>query len=181
MIEITATHFRRTLTEEEKDAFAYEVALGYFEPEELRKIFKLLPEGFNQYMASDEMATRIALKKREIDESPNALRILARRAARKAVEANAKLVEDPDAPAKTRMEAGRQLREFAVVADRESLAKGDADEGAVIIRTNLDMGNAKGVYTITAAEIEEQEAENAELSKEAGAVLEDDFTELLGL
>lgn len=176
MIEITAEKFRKTLTDEEKDAFAYEMALGYFEPEQLRKVFKLLREGFDMYMASEAMQTAIAVKQRQIDESPNALRILARRAARKAVEANAKLVEDPDAPAKTRMEAGRQLREYAVVADKEAIAKGGDEDGAVIIRTNLDMGEAKGVYTISAAEVEEQEAEIAELEAESA-----DFSDLLGV
>lgn len=177
MIEIKATRFRKTLTDDEKDAFAYEMALGYFEPEELRKVFKLLPEGFKAYIESDEMQTRIAVKRREIDESPNALRILARRAARKAVEANAKLVEDPDAPARTRMEAGRQLREYAVVADKDALKKGSAaEEGPIIIRTNLDLASARGVYSVTAEEVEEQEAENRELEEEPA-----DFSDLLGM
>lgn len=169
------TKYRKSLSAEEKERFAYELALGYFEPEELRHQFKLLPEGFNQYMVSDEIKTLTAAKRREIDESDAALRIHARRAARIAIDELANLVKDKEAPAKTRMEAGRQLREYATVADKKVLDDPNAGEGAVIIKTNLDMKSARGVYTITSEEIQEQVAENLALATS------DDFGDLLGV
>lgn len=169
--------YRRTLTEAEKDKFAYELALGYYTTDELRHVFKLLTEGLKNYLESEEMKTRVMKHKRLIDESPDALRIHARRAARLAIDEYAKLVKDPDAPAKTRMEAGRQLREYAMVADREALEDPNAGT-AVIIRTNLDMASAKGVYTIRAEDIEAQEAENERLA--AATEKPDDFADLLG-
>lgn len=165
-------YFRKTLSEEEKERFAYELALGYYELEELRRVFKLLRENFNQYLESEDIKTRVMLHRRQIDESPDALRIHARRAARIAIEEYAKLVKDPDAPAKTRMEAGRQLREYAMIADKEAIEQGG--EGPIIIRTNLDM-DAKGVYQIKAEDIEQQVDEAKE---EAGEL--DDFSDLLG-
>jgi hypothetical protein len=168
--------YRRTISEEEKDKLAYELALGYYEHEELRRVIRILPEGWKALMESDNFRTRVTMKRREIDESPDALRIHARRAARVAIDEYAKLVKDPDAPAKTRMEAGRQLREYAMVADREALEDPNAGQ-AIIIRTNLDLQGAKGVYSITAADIEEQEAENAQLVRETHG---DDFADLLG-
>jgi cytochrome c1 len=174
-------HFRKVLSEDEKEKFTYELALGYYELEELRQVFKLLRENFNSYLASEDMKRRVAMKRRVIDESPDALRIHARRAARVAIDEYAKLVKDPDAPAKTRMEAGRQLREYAMVADKEALEDPNSG-GAVYIKTNLDMVNAKGVYKITAEEIDEQIAENERLAEESGAEQPevDDFADLLG-
>lgn len=143
---------RRKLTDDEKQIFASEIALGYFEPEELRKIFKLLPEGFNYLMAGVEMQNLISIKRREIDGSPDALRIHARRAARLAIDQLGKIVCDAEAPAKTRMAAGKELRDYAMVADKEALEGGSNE--AVIIKTNLDLKDARGVYQVTAAEID---------------------------
>lgn len=165
---------RPTLLEPEKERFAYELALGYYEPEELRQVFKLLKDNFKAYLESEDIKLRVMRHRRVIDESPDALRIHARRAARIAIEEYAKLVKDPDAPAKTRMEAGRQLREYAMVADKEAIEQGG--EGPTIIKTNLDLQGAKGVYQIKAEDIERQEAENAALAAEQG----EDFADLLG-
>lgn len=151
-------NYRKALTEDEKEMFAYELALGYYTPDELRHIFKIINENFNNYMASEDMRFRVLRKKREIDESPDALRIHARRAARVAIEELGKLVQDEEAPAKTRMEAGKQLREYAMIADKEALTDPDGG-GAVIIKTNLDLQTANGVYAISAQEVDEQEAE----------------------
>lgn len=152
---------RRKLTDDEKQVFAHEIALGYFEPEELRKIFKLLPEGFSYLMGSVEMQNLISVKRREIDGSPDALRIHARRAARLAIEQLGNIVKDAEAPAKTRMAAGKELRDYAMVADKEALESGSSE--AVIIKTNLDLKDARGVYAITAADIQEDDEDWSDL------------------
>lgn len=173
--------YRRTISEGEKERLAYELALGYYQHEELRHVMKILREGWDALMESDDFKTRVVKKRREIDESPDALRIHARRAARVAIDKLAELVSDEEAPAKTRMEAGRQLREYAMVADKEAIEDPNAG-GATIIRTNLDMKSARGVYAISAEDIEEQAederpAENAPPNSAEDA----DFSDLLGV
>lgn len=168
--------YRRTLTAEEKEKFAYEIALGYYTPDELRHAFKLLPQAFGLYIASDEIKQLVIVQRRAIDESDQAMRIHARKAARVAIEQNVKLVSDPDAPARTRMAASKELREFASVVDKAALATDG--EGPIIIRTNLDLKAARGVYTISREEVDAQVAENERAAAEAEVA--DDFADLLG-
>lgn len=169
----TAVTYRKTLSAEEKEKFAYEIALGYYSPDELRHAFELLPQGFNMYMDSDEIKRLVIVQKRLVDESDAAVRILARRAARKAIDENIKLVSDPDAPARTRMAASKELRDFAAGFDTKAPA--ETGDGPLIIKTNLDLVGAKGVYTIKREEIEEQLA-----AEEAGEV-HDDLDDLLSV
>lgn len=173
-------NYRRTLSEDEKDKFAYELALGYYEPEQLRHVFKLLPKPFEELCANESMQARVMAKQREIDESDNALRIHARKAARTAINNMSNLVKDEDAPAKTRMDAARQLREYAFAADKGALERpGDPEAGPTFIKTNLEMGaDARGTYQITARDIEEQEAESAAALREEHG---DDFADLIGV
>jgi len=149
--------YRSTLADEEKETLAHELALGYYTNDELRHVFKLHPSAMTLYLESEGFAARVAQAKRKIDESDQALRIHARKAARVAIDELAALVKDKDAPAKTRMEAGRQLREYAFGADRNVLPAAAAGEGAIYIESNLDFGEQKGVYSLTAKEIAEQE------------------------
>ena len=180
---IEATNGGRTLSAEGKRAFAYELALGYYTDDELRRKFKLIPQSFNQYKASDEIAGLRLDEQRKIDESDFALKLIARRATRTVLEENIKMMKDPDAPAKTRMAAGAQIRELAEGVDRVALKDATASGGAVIIHTNLAMEGQKGVYQVTASEIDAQLAENRELqaanSAEARVAAED--AELLAL
>ncbi len=167
----------RTLTIEQKDALAYEIALGYFEADELRRKFKLQPHAFMNYITSEEIKDLVMLKKREIDESDFALKVHARRAARTALDEYIKIVKDGEAPVKSRIEAGRQIREIAEGVDR---AVGASEEGGmVIVKTNLDLDGAKGVYVVTAEEVSEQMAENLQLAKESAGDAELDA--LLGV
>lgn len=145
---------RRTLSAEEKEEFAYELALGYFKADEMQQRFELRPSAYQSYADSDEIKRLVLIKHREIDESDQAIRIHARRAARVAITQLAMLVEDEEAPAKTRMDAARQLREYATVVDKEAIA--ESGDGAIYIKTNLDLGNANGVYAITARDVDEQ-------------------------
>lgn len=163
----------RTLTEEEKQQFAYELALGYFDDEELRRRFKLQPAPFAMYKASDAIQLLVLEKQRELDESDFALKVHARRAARVALSEYINIVKDPEAPAKTRMEAGKQIREIARGVDKDAL-QGDTGEGMLILKTNLDLEGAKGVYAITAEEIQEQHEENERLLGEATEMAEND-------
>jgi hypothetical protein len=170
----------RTLTDEEKQTFAYEIALGYFEDDELRRRFKLLPQSFALYKASEEINNLVLLKKREIDESDVALKIHARRAMRLMIDQYIGIVKDPEAPAKTRMEAGKQLRETAIGVDKQVLNDPETG-GAVIIRTNLGMEGAKGVYTVTSQEIQEQLADNDRMARELhGNAAIDEIAALIG-
>ena len=155
----------RTLTAEEKDQFAYEVALGYFTDDELRRRFKLQPAAYDYIKGSASMQLRILDKLRVLDESDFALKVHARRAARVALGEYIKIVKDDEAPAKTRMEAGRQIREIARGVDKDVLAA-DVSEGMLVLKTNLDLEGAKGVYAITADEIETQLEENDRLKAE---------------
>lgn len=157
----------RTLTDEGKDAFAYEVALGYFSDEEMRRRFKLRPSAYEVILASEEVQDLILDKKRELDESDFALRVHARRAARVALEQCILIVKDEEAPARTRMDASKQIREIASGVDKDVLrGGGDAGEGAIIIKTNLGLEDTSGVYAITAAEISEQVEENDRIRAE---------------
>lgn len=166
--------YRRYLTDEEKEKFAYELALGYYTNDELRHVFKLYPINCQEYLESDEIKRLVMMKRREIDESDQAVRIHARRAARAAIDQNVALVKDADAPARVRMAASKEIRDFAVVADKKAID--EPIDGPIIIRTNLDLKDASGVYTVTRREIDQQIAENAKL--EAG---EDDFSDILGV
>lgn len=172
--------YRRTLSEEEKDKFAYELALGYYDRNQLRHVFKLLPQPFEEYCTNEAIQARVMEKQRQIDESDAALRIHARKAARIAINEFADLVKDEDASAKTRMDAGRQLREFAFAADKGALERpGDpnADKPS-IIKTNLEMGEeARGTYQIKAEDIEAHEAEQAAAMRDEE---QDDFEDLIG-
>lgn len=155
--------YRRFLTNAEKDKLAYELALGYFQHDELRHVMKVTPDGWAALMKSVEMKIRVLEFKRAIDESPDALRIHARRAARLAIDEYARIVQDSEMPVKVRMEAGRQLREYAMVADKDALSSQD-DQGATIIKTNLDLKDAtKGVYQIKARDLTEPTEEFLDL------------------
>ncbi len=145
----------RTLTDDDHEKFAYEVALGYFDDEGLRLRFGLTPTALEDYKNREETCRMVLMKQREIDESDQAIRIHARRAARIAIEELAGLVKDDEAPAKTRMEAARQLREYATVVDKHAI-DGGGTGAAIYIKTNLDLGSADGVYAVTAKEIDEQ-------------------------
>lgn len=181
---IEATNGGRTLTPEGKRAFAYELALGYYTDDELRRRFKLIPVSFEMYKQSDEIATIRLEEQRKIDESDHALKLIARRATRTVLEENIKLLRDPDANAKTRMAAGAQIRELAEGVDRVALKDATNTGGAVIIHTNLAMEGQKGVYQVTAREIDEQLEENrrlqAENSAEARVAAEDALMDLIG-
>ena len=172
----------RTLTDEGKQQFAYELALGYFADDDLRRRFKLQPSVYATYRASDEIADLVLVKRREIDESDFALKVHARRAARIALDEYLTIVRDPEAPAKTRMEAGRQIREIASGVDKAVKDSGEGGEGPVIIKTNLSLEGAKGVYAITAAEISAQVEENTKLVAERVARddLHDEIAALIG-
>jgi hypothetical protein len=180
---LVATGGGRTLGPEAKREFAYELALGYYTDDELRRKFKLIPTAFAMYKASEEIALMKLDEQRKIDESDHALKLIARRATRTVLEENIKLLRDPDANAKTRMAAGAQIRELAEGVDRVALKDATASGGAVIIHTNLAMEGQKGVYQVTAKEIDAQLAENRELaaanSAEARVAAED--AELLAL
>ncbi len=145
----------RTLDDDDKKKFAYEVALGYFDDEGLRLKFKLQPHAVAEYKEREEIQRMVLIERRVIDESPEALRILARKAARVAIEQMTLLVEDTDATAKTRMDASRQLREYATVVDKNAIA-GGGEEGPIYIETNLDMDNARGVYAVVAEDVVEE-------------------------
>lgn len=177
-----ASNNGRTLSDEEKEQFAYEIALGYFDEDQLRRRFKLAPAAFVMYCNSEEVHDLVLSKKREVDESDFALKVHARRAARVALEEYIKIVQDKEAPAKTRMEAGKQIREIASGVDKAALGGGAADEGgAVIIRTNLDLEGAKGVYAVSAADIREQMKDRpAEISAVISAPLDPEIMALLG-
>ena len=164
----------RTLSAEEKQQFAYELALGYFADDDLRRKFKLIPTAFEMYKASEEIADMVLAEKRKIDESDFALKLIARRAAREVLESNLRIMRDPDAPAKTRITAGQQIRDFAEGVDKAALRDPENTGGAVIIRTNLNMEGQKGVYQVTAREIDEQVAENRALQEKAAGVARDD-------
>ena len=159
----TATSGGRTLDEAGKKELAYEIALGYFNDDELRRKFKLIPSALTMYKASEEIALLVQEEKRKIDESDFALKLIARRATREVLESNLKIMRDADAPAKTRMAAGMQIRELAEGVDRVALKDGENTGGAIIIKTNLAMEGQKGVYQVTAKEIDDQLAENQRL------------------
>ena len=59
----------RTLTDEEKPEFAYELALGYFDDEGLRLKFGLAPAALEKWKANEEIKRLVLLAQREIDES----------------------------------------------------------------------------------------------------------------
>lgn len=164
----------RTLSAEEKQQFAYELALGYFSDDELRRKFKLIPTAFSMYKASEEIADLVMIEKRKIDESDFALKLIARRATREVLENNLKIMRDADAPAKTRMAAGAAIRDLAEGVDKAALKDPENTGGAVIIRTNLNMEGAKGVYQVTAKEIDEQLAENRKIQAEAASKAADE-------
>ena len=183
--DLRATNGGRTLSDAAKEQFAYELALGYFSPEELRQRFGLKPSAFDVYLASPAISDLVLIKRRELDESDFALRIHARRAARVALEECIKIVKDPDASAKMRMDAGRQIREIAEGVDKPLKDGAAAGEGMLILKTNLTLEGAKGVYTITANEIDEQLAEN-DAAREAqaaaaGESVDDQIMRLLGV
>lgn len=181
----TAISGGRTLTKEGKEQFAYELALGYFDAESLRRRFKLIPAAFAKYIQDEEMIALVSAKKREIDESDFALKLLARRAARAMLEMNLGIARDPEAPAKTRMEASKLIREMAQGVDKRDLKDTiDPTEKPVVIRTNLDVEGAKGVYAITSKDIDEQmkknEAERAASEREADDI-DPELAALLGM
>lgn len=161
----------RTLDAEGKQQLAYEIALGYFNDDELRRKFKLIPSALAMYQGSEEILALVQDERRKIDSSDEALKLMARRAAREVLESNIKILRDPDAPAKTRMAAGQQIRDFAEGVDRAALKDPENTGGAVIIATNLAMEGAKGVYQVTAREIDEQLAENRKLLEAQAAAL----------
>lgn len=175
---IEAINGGRTLTTDGKRAFAYELALGYYTDDELRRKFKLIPGSFSMYMASEEIALLRLDEQRKIDESDHALKLIARRATRTVLEENIKLLRDPDANAKTRMAAGAQIRELAEGVDRVALKDASNTGGAVIIKTNLAMEGQKGVYQVTAAEIDTQVEENRRLQAEQ--VADNELMALIG-
>lgn len=179
---LEATNGGRTLTPEGKRAFAYELALGYYSDDELRRKFKLIPGAFAMYAQSDEIALMRLEETRKIDESDYALKLIARRATRTVLEENIKMLRDPDAPAKTRMAAGSQIRELAEGVDRAALKDVENTGGAVIIKTNLAMEGQKGVYQVTAKEIDEQLAENDELKRRVSeqVAADDELMALIG-
>lgn len=150
-----STNNRRTLTDEEKDEFAHELALGYFDDEGLCMRFELTPGALEVYKMSPQIQRLVLIKQREIDESDAAIRIHARRAARVAIQDLVMLVRDEDAPAKTRMQAGRELREYATVVDKQALEQPGGD-GPLVIKTNLSIDKADGVYALTARDVDEQ-------------------------
>lgn len=175
-----ASNNGRTLSDEEKDQFAYECALGYFDEEQMRRRFKLAPAAFVMYCNSDEIRDLVLLKKREIDESDFALKVHARRAARIVLDENIKLLQDKEAPAKTRIEAGKQIREIAAGVDKAVLKGGGDEGGAVIIRTNLDLEGAKGVYAVSAADIREQMKDRPAEIADPNSALDAEIISLLG-
>lgn len=177
---IEATNGGRTLTPEGKRAFAYELALGYYTDDELRRKFKLIPAAFAMYQQSEEIGMLRLEEQRKIDESDFALKLIARRATRTVLEENIKMMKDPDAPAKTRMAAGAQIRELAEGVDRVALKDAQASGGAVIIHTNLAMEGQKGVYQITAKEVDQQLAENRALQAEQQLATDDALMALIG-
>ena len=156
----------RTLNAEDKEKFAYEVALGYFDDDQLRLKFQLTPTAVQMYKESEEICRMVLIEQRKIDESDQAMRIHARKAARVAIAELVSLVEDKDATAKTRMDASRQLREYATVVDKQAIEH--SGEGAIYIHTNLDLDNARGVYAVVAEDVEEE-------------MDPDNFDDLLGL
>jgi hypothetical protein len=176
---LEATNGGRTLTPEGKRAFAYELALGYYTEDELRRKFKLIPVSFAMYLASEEIANLRLEEQRKIDESDHALKLIARRATRTVLEENIKLLRDPDANAKTRMAAGAQIRELAEGVDRVALKDATNTGGAIIIHTNLSMEGQKGVYQVTAKEIDSQLEENRKLQAEQVAT-DDELMALIG-
>lgn len=175
------TNQGRTLSEEEKEQFAYELALGYFDDDGLRMRFSMQPHAVEHYKQSPDIQRMVLMKQREIDESDAAMKIHARRAARVAIKDLVALVQDEDAPAKTRMEAGRQLREYATIVDKNALAAGNDVDGPIYIKTNLDLGAANGVYAVTAKEVDEQMSDRPATDVNSAPDAEEDFADLLGV
>src|SRR5690606_18254225 len=103
----------------------------------------------------------------------------ARRAARIALDECIKIMKDEDAPPKTRMEAARQIRDTAEGVDKQVKNADTAGEGMLILKTNLTLEGAQGVYVIQAEEVDEQLAENDALRE--GQVQESEDEQIMKL
>lgn len=127
-------------------SLAFEVALGYFTPEELQLKFDLSPEAYEKITHMPAFRQAEGDYRREIDDEGIAFRLRARKAAEQILMELYEMAFDRSIEAKDRLKAMEMLCRYAGF---ESQAKEGNDGGLKLqIYTNLNMGGQDRTYSI---------------------------------
>lgn len=134
-------------TENWVQSLAFEVALGYFTPQELQTKFQLTPEAYSKITELDAFRRAEADYRREIDDEGIAFRLRARKSAEQVLEELYAMAFDRTIAAKDRLKAMEMMCRYAGF---ESQAK-DGDSGGLKLQiyTNLNLNREQeSSYTI---------------------------------
>lgn len=124
---------------------AFEVALGYFTPEELRTKFDLSESHLAHIQGLPAFKKAVGDYRREIDDEGIAFRLRARKAAEDIIEELYAMAFTQTIDAKDRLKAMEMLCKYAGF----ETAKTEGSDGVKLqIYTNLNFGGAEKTYTI---------------------------------
>lgn len=125
---------------------AFEVALGYFTPEELQTKFGLTPEAYQQITSMVDFRRAEADYRREIDDEGIAFRLRARKAAEEILSEMYAMAFDQTLDAKDRLRAMELMCKYAGFDANK--AEGEGGGVKLQIYTNLNLGPEDKTYTI---------------------------------
>lgn len=128
---------------------AFEQALGYYSPEELRTRFDLTEEQYRVVTENDAFKKTMLSYKKEIDDEGIAFKLRARKAAELVLEELTTIAFDTLQDASDRIKAIEKICEYAGLGAKQQK---DGDGGIrVVIQTNLGLSSpieGRGEYTI---------------------------------
>lgn len=129
---------------------AFEVALGYYAPEDLCLEFELTPGRLELIRQHRDFQKAVQSYRREIDDEGISFRLRARRSAEASLDVLTEIAFSPTEDASDRLRAVELLNRLAGT-DKTAAA---AEQGPrLIIQTNLSLNGAdsgRGVYTVEA-------------------------------
>ena len=126
---------------------AFEVALGYYPPEDLCLAFDLQPAEFEQLQSERAFQKSVKAYEREVDDEGTAFRLKARRYAEASLSHLKSIIDDSDEDSSVRVKAIELLNRLAGTDKQKEKAEGGTK---LIINTNLSIESQRGVYTIEA-------------------------------
>lgn len=118
---------------------AFEVALGYYTPEDLCKQMALDPEAFAQVTTTPAFQRLVLGCRREIDEQGKQFKVLARKLATETLPELGVMALDPDASHADRISAIEKLARFGGLT-----AEDKGGQGVAAFQVNINLGEVSG-------------------------------------
>lgn len=163
----------RELSQTEAEALAFDVAVGYFDAEQLQRRYSISEAQLDRVLSQDAFLRFVDEQKRAIEEDGESFKLRARTAALKVIDSMERIAQDHHSPGTARVKAGEVILKAAGYEYMKPQQAAAQQIQPITIQTNLALGQQpKGTYTLEAkAEPEPEVLEAPRYAEEPGADL----------